>query len=332
MLENLYTTKMSANKKTLQNRFTKIRSKSGRLSKMMALIVSVAIAVTFVCATVVMAAYDNIESDNGIDFYVKGEIVNLEHKPFIENNTVYIPLREVFEKVGVLNDGKSKIDWDNGKIYVTITAASDDTVFYGMVEINSNLFYWSVDEPLDFEEITAGKVSDAPMLLKDDTAYAPYQYIDYMLDRGNFGGDIYDFMCIVNGENPVAFVTPCLFWPAESDTESVFDTFGTKVNPITKEEITNNGIDIEAEWLNVFAATNGTVSAVDYDSEKGNYIVITNSSGVETLYARLAKVNVNIGDNVYKRQNIGTLENGAKLHFEVKINGKYYDPQLFWKY
>ena len=36
MLENLYTTKMSANKKTLQNRFTKIRRKSGRISKIMA--------------------------------------------------------------------------------------------------------------------------------------------------------------------------------------------------------------------------------------------------------------------------------------------------------
>lgn len=59
MLENLYTTKMSANKKTLQNRFTKIRAKSGRLSKMMALVMSVAIAVTMLCATVVMAAVNN---------------------------------------------------------------------------------------------------------------------------------------------------------------------------------------------------------------------------------------------------------------------------------
>ena len=33
MFENLYTTKMSANKKTLQNRFTKIRRGSGRFSK-----------------------------------------------------------------------------------------------------------------------------------------------------------------------------------------------------------------------------------------------------------------------------------------------------------
>ena len=44
MLENLYTTKMSANKKTLQNRFTKIRSKSGRISKIMAAVMSYAVA------------------------------------------------------------------------------------------------------------------------------------------------------------------------------------------------------------------------------------------------------------------------------------------------
>ena len=56
MLENLYTTKMSANKKTLQNRFTKIRSKSGRISKIMAAVMSIAIAVTMLGATIVMAA------------------------------------------------------------------------------------------------------------------------------------------------------------------------------------------------------------------------------------------------------------------------------------
>ena len=69
MLENLYTTKMSANKKILQNRFAKIRSKNGRLSKIMALVMSVAIAVTMLCATVVMAA---VGSD-GLEYWDKNE-------------------------------------------------------------------------------------------------------------------------------------------------------------------------------------------------------------------------------------------------------------------
>lgn len=56
MLENLYTTKMSANKKILQNRFTKIRRKSGRISKIMAAVMSCAVAVAMLGATIVMAA------------------------------------------------------------------------------------------------------------------------------------------------------------------------------------------------------------------------------------------------------------------------------------
>ena len=57
MLENLYTTKMSANKKTLQNRFTKIRRGSGRISKIMAAVMSCAVAVAMLGGAVVMAAW-----------------------------------------------------------------------------------------------------------------------------------------------------------------------------------------------------------------------------------------------------------------------------------
>lgn len=45
MLENIYTTKMSANKKQLQNRFAKIRSSSGKLSKMMPFAMAAFVAV-----------------------------------------------------------------------------------------------------------------------------------------------------------------------------------------------------------------------------------------------------------------------------------------------
>lgn len=70
MLENLYTTKMNSDKKTLQLRFSKIRSKGGRLSKLMAAVMSVAIVVTMLGATVVMAA---VGSD-GLEYWDKNEI------------------------------------------------------------------------------------------------------------------------------------------------------------------------------------------------------------------------------------------------------------------
>lgn len=62
MLDNLYTTKMSAGKKTLQNRFIKIRYKNGRLSKMLAIITSMAIATIMLYSTAVMAIIDKQET------------------------------------------------------------------------------------------------------------------------------------------------------------------------------------------------------------------------------------------------------------------------------
>ena len=70
MLENLYTTKMSANKKTLQNRSTKIRRKSGRISKIMAAVMSCTVAAAMLGATIVMAA---VGSD-GLEHWDKNEI------------------------------------------------------------------------------------------------------------------------------------------------------------------------------------------------------------------------------------------------------------------
>ena len=83
MLENLYTTKMSANKKTLQNRFTKIRRKSGRISKIMAAVMSIAIAVTMLGATIVMAA---VGSD-GLEHWDKNEIYFLGSMSFTANTS-----------------------------------------------------------------------------------------------------------------------------------------------------------------------------------------------------------------------------------------------------
>ncbi len=83
MFENLYTTKMSANKKILQNRFTKIRRKSGRISKIMAAVMSCAVAVTMLGATIVMAA---VGSD-GLEHWNKNEIYFLGSMNFTANTS-----------------------------------------------------------------------------------------------------------------------------------------------------------------------------------------------------------------------------------------------------
>ncbi|MBE7033146.1 MAG: hypothetical protein E7406_02845 [Ruminococcaceae bacterium] len=56
MFENLYTTKMSMDKKKLQNRFSKIRSKTGRVSKMMAFLIFAGILLVIAFASVIIAS------------------------------------------------------------------------------------------------------------------------------------------------------------------------------------------------------------------------------------------------------------------------------------
>lgn len=101
MLEKLYTTKMSAERKQLQSRFTKIRSRSGKLSKIAASIMAVVIAVTMLCATVVLAAVVNEEEN----FFINGKgyaitPILIENKLEVHTDSYYVPLRDTFEALG----------------------------------------------------------------------------------------------------------------------------------------------------------------------------------------------------------------------------------------
>lgn len=61
----------------------------------------------------------------------------------------------------------------------------------------------------------------------------------------------------------------------------------------------------------------------DYNGGYGNYIIIKHPSGVQTLYAHLSSVNVDVGDTVDQGEMIGKSGNtgrstGPHLHFEVR--------------
>ena len=232
MLENLYTTKMSMDKKKLQKRFSKIRSSSGRISKIMSFVMSIFIAVTILCATVVMAALNSEETNEPITLYSNGKIIVLENKPFIQDNMIYFPLRETFEKLGVFDVEGNELLWDNGTIYIKVAeSANKETVSY-TIKIGSDSI--DVNNSKD-QRIT--NVSDNPVMkvkltlpeekpvLVGDKTYVPYTYIDYMLNRGlgirnNTG--IFDFMFTVNGESTSAFVSQGFVWPCDGKISNPF--------------------------------------------------------------------------------------------------------------
>ncbi len=342
MLENIYTTKMSANRKQLQKRFTKIRSSSGRISKMMSFVMAIFVAVTFVCATVVMAALNNEEeTKEPITLYSRGEIITLENKPFIQDNMTYFPLRETFEKLGVFDIEGNELVWDNGTIYIKVAEAPDKDAVSYTIKIGSDkigikhtrdvrLTVALHQQPIGINLILP---EEKPLLVGDKT-YVPYTYIDYMLNRGlgiRNKTSIFDFMFTINGETPSAFLSQGFVWPCDGE---ISNRFGEMKNPATNEVIQHNGIDIVApEGTDVKSAIYGTVTAAGYNAERG-YFVIIERDNIQTVYSGLMQeMSVTKGDEIIRGQNIGKVgktgtSTGALLHFEVLINSEYYNPEL----
>jgi murein DD-endopeptidase MepM/ murein hydrolase activator NlpD len=92
------------------------------------------------------------------------------------------------------------------------------------------------------------------------------------------------------------------------------------------------GMDIDLETGDqVVAAFDGKVRIAKKSSSYGNVIVIRHSNGLETYYAHLSKINVEVNQNVYAGQAIGLGGNtgrsrGSHLHFEVRYLGHPIDP------
>lgn len=197
MLENIYTTKMSANKKQLQNRFTKIRSVNSKISKMMSLAMAVLVAVTMLCATVVLASVVN-EAPEQFKIEVKhgNTVIQLDNKPYVYANTVYLPLRELMEKSGLLEHENTYINWDNGKIEMlliekTTNAEQPDTEIkylsynYG-IEIGKAEYTLNPSMAERYQQkwniSNSKQMSHAPML-KDGVTYIPFEFVEYLINR-----------------------------------------------------------------------------------------------------------------------------------------------------
>lgn len=349
MLENIYTTKMSASKKLLQNRFLKIRRKTGKAAKAMSFMMSLLVAITFVFATVVMAALTLDAEKEPITLYAKGEIISLENKPFIQENMTFFPLRETFEKLGVFEIPGNELLWDDGTIHITVRESAEKEIVSYTIKIGSDVI--DVKNNRDTRvrvdlnakpttDLNAKPIADMKLVLPEETpilvgdkTYVPYTYIDYMLNRGlglRNKSSVFDFMFMINGEPRTAFLSQGFVWPCDGD---ISNAFGERVHPITQEVKKHNGIDIKAtEGTEVKSAIYGTVTETGYNAERG-YFVIIERDNIQTVYACLTEdIQVKKGDEVVRGQIIGKVGNtgkstGAHLHFEVLINGEYFDPE-----
>lgn len=100
---------------------------------------------------------------------------------------------------------------------------------------------------------------------------------------------------------------------------------------------THQAIDYTgSEGTEVMSVFDGVVESVNKDIMEGTVIVIKHTNNLKTIYKSLSSSCVAVGDNVKTGEVIGVMgtntsekAEGTHLHFEVKLDDKLVDPNLY---
>ena len=108
--------------------------------------------------------------------------------------------------------------------------------------------------------------------------------------------------------------------------------FSMRFHPVLQTWRAHNGTDFAAT-TGTPARTigNGVVEFAGVQNGFGNVVFVKHRNNMETVYAHLSKINVQVGQAVTQGQTIGLVgatgwATGPHLHFEVRVNGVQHDP------
>ena len=341
---NSMTTGMTGRMKIIRRRFVMMKNKKtiSKKTKVLSVILAGILLMTTVFVGGVLADDVLGNTSNEIEVRDNGKLIEFKNNLFIKNGIVYLPLRELMENTGLVGNDNTYINWENGKITVSMSESTNRPEFddngrekgseivallycYGLEIGKSELILnplESIPENRQYKSIS-NSMENAP-IIKNGITYIPYEYVEIMINR------------VMKTHNVTVFgETEGFIWPSESDV--IIADYGKRVHPITGEEKVHNGIDIAAsENSNVKASISGSVTDTGFESVMGNYVEIKNQNGFEVYYGHLSEVNVKNGDTVKQNDIIGKVgktgtATGANLHFEIRINGKPYDPMNFFE-
>ena len=116
---------------------------------------------------------------------------------------------------------------------------------------------------------------------------------------------------------------------------SVTSPYGKRIHPIFRATKFHNGVDLAANYENVYSVMDGVVTETGYDNNGGgNYIKIKHFNSFETAYLHLSEIYYRVGEFVKagfiiaKSGNSGN-STGPHLHFSVKEFGQSINPSHF---
>lgn len=117
------------------------------------------------------------------------------------------------------------------------------------------------------------------------------------------------------------------------DTCVVTSGYGDRIHPIERILRAHQGIDLKADSNYVYSVMPGKIIRVSSNRRSGNYVVVEHGS-YQSIYCHLRKIYVDKGDYVNAGQIVGLSGNtgmstGEHLHFALKHQGKYINPEPF---
>lgn len=121
------------------------------------------------------------------------------------------------------------------------------------------------------------------------------------------------------------------------ETEKVRMTsgFGTRYDPIDKEEKLHRGMDLATPIGNpVLATADGKIELAKEDGKHGQRVIIKHNDTFTSAYSHLSSIDVKEGESVKKGDQIGLSGNsGAStaphLHYEIQKDDEYVNPVYY---
>ena len=298
------TTQMASSKKILKRRFAMIKNKktTSRFMSVLSAVIAVVMLSTTVFASGVLS--DLTTDDYTIEITNNGEKIELTNKPFIENGEVYVPLRELFEKVGVMNHPDSKIEWDNGKIDLDIAYYADAYTIHKSpndgqgvdiitiissyaIEIGNSTILLNAHPTLMGQNISHEDIMDNAPVLKGSNTYIPFSYVQRMLHSQSWqiSYNVYDKNNMLIDFSPTFnFVSPTVVKTSQYDNKTpeytidqFFYLFGDGDFGNMKRYCTQNCIDNFFRDNSVFGMKKATLQSISKDADdlrkRGFFIV-----------------------------------------------------------
>jgi murein DD-endopeptidase MepM/ murein hydrolase activator NlpD len=124
---------------------------------------------------------------------------------------------------------------------------------------------------------------------------------------------------------------------APADNFYVSSDYGRRRDPITKRMAFHAGVDLAGPARQpVYATAPGKVVRAGRNGPYGNMVEIDHGFGLRTRYGHLERISVKKDEEVGFRTQIGRMgstgrSTGTHLHYEIRFEGKAYDPSRFLK-